>query len=156
MLAHHVLFLAVTEKEATHVASKSISLMPAIRDGLEHAFQQDDHLTTKFSLNRPANSYLKLLKQIVAVHPQGVEVSVRAGMLPLAARALHSDPNEFYSEVHYAAKYVQQVLQASAGKHVNDVRKVGLVKEGVPPPYFHPHFFYMLQLPPRILSHANL
>ena len=146
-----MLLQAVVEKDAAHVASEARSLTPAIRDALEHALKQDDHLTTKFTTNMAAENYLLLLCQLVAAHPINADNSVRAGVLPVAARALRSDPNRFYIDVCRAAEYVQNVLQASAGKHVNDVRQVAAIKEGVLPACTR--FFFLHHPPLHILSH---
>ena len=131
--AHQVLLQAVVEKEAAHVASKATSIITAIKGALDEALQQANHRTTKFTTDMAAGTLLLLLGQLVAANPINADDSVRAGVLPLAARALRSDPNRFYWEVRRAAEYVQYVLQAHAGKHVNDVREVAGMKEGVLP-----------------------
>ena len=153
--AHQVLLQAVVEKEAAHVASKATSLVATIKDALEHALEQSNHFTTKFTTNMGADNYLQLLGQLVAAHPMNARESVRAGVLPLAARALRSDPNRFYMEVRRAAEYVQYVLQASAGRHVNDVREVAGMKEGVLPACIA-FFFLHIAAPSHSHSHSHI
>ena len=121
----------VTEEEAAQLASNAPHLIDGIRKGLEHAFAQQNHRTTKFSTNMPAENYILLLGQLVAAHPQNAELSIQKGLLPLAARSLHSDPDRFYWELRVAAEYVHLVLQAKAGKYVAVVRNVEQIKDGV-------------------------
>ena len=128
---HQLLWTFVYESEATRLAESAAALLPVMRDGLQHALQQENHRTTKFSTNCAAANYLQLVGQMCVSHEMYVEKSLRAGILPLAAIALTIDINRFYWEVRRASEYVLCVLQASSGKHVRDVRKEIGIKEGL-------------------------
>ena len=129
--AHKLLWMFVHESEASRLAESAAALLPVMRDGLQHALQQENHRTRKYSTSWAAENYLELVGQMCVWDSMYVKNSLRAGILPLAAIALASDHIRLYCEVHRASEYLLCVLQASSGKYVADVRKEGAIKEGV-------------------------
>ena len=128
---HLLLWKFMSENEATRLAESAAALLPVMRDGLQHALQQENHRTTKYTTNMGADNYLKLVGQMCVSDSMYVEKSLRAGILPLAAIALTSDPNRFYGDVLHASKYVLRVLLAISCKRLADIRKEGAIKKGV-------------------------
>ena len=134
---HKLLWKFVHESEASRLAESAAALLAAVRDGLQHALEQENHRTTKYATNWAAAHYLELVEKMCVSDSMNVKKSLFAGILPLAAIALTSDPNRFYREVLHASEYVLCVLQSSSGKYVAEVRKERAIKKGVQSEYYY-------------------